>query len=67
MRVGGQHHVLAALPLGKRPGTHCMSLGGQVCTGAENLARTGIWSPDYPVRSELLHRQICSKKHNPDV
>ena len=42
MRVGGQHHVLAALPLGKRPGTHCMSLGGQVCTGAENLARTGI-------------------------
>jgi hypothetical protein len=23
MGVGGQHHSLAALPLGKRPGTHC--------------------------------------------
>jgi len=26
--VGGQHYALAALPLGKRPGTHC--IGGWV-------------------------------------
>ena len=23
MGVGGQHHALAALPLGRRPGAHC--------------------------------------------
>jgi hypothetical protein len=28
MRVGGQRHTPAALPLGKRPGTHC--IGGCV-------------------------------------
>jgi hypothetical protein len=28
MGVGGQHHAPAALPLGKRPGTHC--IGGWV-------------------------------------
>jgi hypothetical protein len=28
MGVGGQHHALAALPAGKRPGTHCR--GGQI-------------------------------------
>jgi hypothetical protein len=28
MGVGGQRHASAALPLGKRPGTHC--IGGQV-------------------------------------
>jgi hypothetical protein len=46
MRVGGQRHALAATPLGKRPGTHSVSLGGKVCTGAENLARTRIRFPD---------------------
>ena len=29
---------------------------GPVCTGAENLAPTGIQSPDCPARSELLYR-----------
>ena len=57
--VGGQHHALAALPLGKRPGTHC--IGGWVATGpvwrgAENLAPTGIRSPDRSARSKSLYR-----------
>jgi hypothetical protein len=29
---------------------------GLVCTGAENLASTGIRSPDLPARSESLYR-----------
>jgi hypothetical protein len=39
----------------ERPGTHSTGgrLGpGQVCTGAENLASTGIRSPDSPAHSE---------------
>jgi hypothetical protein len=28
MGLGGQHHVVASLPPGKRPGTHC--IGGWV-------------------------------------
>ena len=41
---------------------------GPVWTGAENLAPTGIWSPDRPSRSESLYRlshpgpiQICTE------
>jgi hypothetical protein len=49
--VGGQRYAPAALPPGKRPGTHCF--GGRagpraVWTGAENLASTGNPSPDRP-------------------
>ena len=45
MRVGGQHHAPAALPLGKRPVTQ--RIGGWVdprsgLTGAENLVPMGI-------------------------
>jgi len=29
---------------------------GPVWTGAENFARTGIWSPDRPARSQSLYR-----------
>jgi hypothetical protein len=59
MRVGGQLHAPAALPPGKRPSTHF--IGGWVApepvwTGAENLAPTGIRSPDRPARSESLYR-----------
>ena len=59
MGVGSQRHTLAALSMGKRPGTHC--IGGwvghrPVWTGAENLALTRIWSPDRPARSESLYR-----------
>jgi hypothetical protein len=43
----------------ERPGTRCKEAGlatGPVWTGAENLASTGIQSPDYPARSESLYR-----------
>ena len=46
-------------PLGERPSTHCT--GGWVgpragWIGAENLAPTGIRSPDRPARSQSLYR-----------
>jgi hypothetical protein len=52
MGVGGQCHTLAALPLGKRPGTHCT--GGWM--DAENLAPIEIRSVDRPACSELLYQ-----------
>ena len=57
--MGGQYHAPAAWPPGKRPGTHCVGGWGgpgPVWTGAENLASTGIRSPDLPARSESLYR-----------
>jgi len=53
MRVDGQRHDPASLPLGGTHGTHCT--GGWVGpkgvrTGVENLAATGIRSPDRPAR-----------------
>jgi hypothetical protein len=41
------------------PGTHCIGgwVGpGAVWTGAENLASTGMRSPDGPAHNESLHR-----------
>jgi hypothetical protein len=52
MRVAGQRQAPAALPLGKRPGTHYT--GGWM--GVERLVFTGIRSQDRPVRSESLYR-----------
>jgi hypothetical protein len=49
MWVGGQRHAPAALPPGKRAGTHCTGrwLGlGLIYTGAENLVPNGIRSSD---------------------
>jgi hypothetical protein len=44
----------------ERHGTHCIGgwvgLPGPFWTGAENLAPTGIWSPDRPACSEMLYR-----------
>jgi len=42
----------------ERPGTHCTGgwVGPPVWTSAENLAPTGIRSPDRPTRSESLYR-----------
>ena len=59
MDVSGQRHAPAALPPGKRPGVHfpgewVRHVDGW--TGAENLAPTGIRSPDRPARSESLYR-----------
>ena len=45
----------------ERPGTHCTGgwVGpGSVWMGAENLASSGIRSPDRPACSELLYRLI---------
>jgi hypothetical protein len=51
--VGGQRHTLAALPPGKRPGTHCTRgwVGPRAgLEGAENLAphRDSIPGPSSP-------------------
>jgi hypothetical protein len=50
---------MSRLYLRERPGTHCIGgwVGpGLVCKSAENLAPTGIRSPDRPARSESLYR-----------
>ena len=39
-----------------RSGTHCTGGSQLVWTGVENLAPTGIRSPDCPARSESLHQ-----------
>ena len=57
MRVGGQRHGPAALFPGKKPSTVVQEAGWKArWTDAENLARTGIRSPDRPARSESLYR-----------
>jgi len=59
MGVGGQRHAPASLPPGKDPVLIVQEAGwapGPVWTGAENLAPTGIRSPDRPARSESLYR-----------
>jgi hypothetical protein len=52
--VGGQRHAPATLPTGKIRYPLYRRLGwpqGPVWTGTENLAPTGIQSPDPPTRS----------------
>ena len=59
MGVGGEHHALAAFILGKDPVPSVQEAGWAsepVWIGAENLAPTGIRSPDLPARSESLYR-----------
>ena len=59
MGLGGQRHAPAALPAGKRLGTHFIGgwvAPGPVRTGAEHFAYTGIRSPDRAARSKSLHR-----------
>jgi hypothetical protein len=59
MGVGGQHHALAAFTPGKDPVPIAQKTGWAsepVWIGAENLAPTGIRSPDLPARSESLYR-----------
>jgi hypothetical protein len=56
MGVGGWRHASAALPPGKRPIVQEAGWApGPVSTDAENLAPTGIRSPDPPARSKSLH------------
>jgi hypothetical protein len=54
--VRGQRHAPAALYPREKPGTYCT--GGWVGsrTGAENLAFTGIQSPDRSALSQSLYR-----------
>jgi len=60
MAVGVQRHAPAALPTGKRSGTHC--IGGWVgpragldgC-GKSSPTRSGIWSPDRPISVRTSH------------
>ena len=59
MWVGGQNHAPAALPPGKTRSPLYRRLGGPpgpVWKVVENLAATGIRSPDRPARSESLYR-----------
>jgi len=57
--MGGQRHAPAALPPGKDPVPIVYEAGwapGPVWTGEENLAPTGIRSPDRLARSESPYR-----------
>ena len=59
MGVGGQRHAPAALTAGNELVPIVQEAGwapGPVWTSAENLAPTGIRSPDRPARSESLYR-----------
>ena len=62
--MGGQRQATAASPSGKRPirvvqEAEAEWAPGTVWTGAENLAATGIRSPDRSARSESLYRLRC--------
>jgi len=54
MCVGGQSHALTALPTGNRHGTRRTVGWVRSRAGVENLAHSGIGSPDRPARSEQL-------------
>jgi len=56
MNVGVQHHSPAGLPPGMTGYPLYRTLDGPVWMGVENLAPTGIRSPDRPTRSESLCR-----------
>ena len=53
MEMGCQRHAPAALPPGKRCGTHCT---GTVWPVRKISPLTGPRSPDHPVRGESLYR-----------
>ena len=59
MVVGGQRHAPATFTPGKDPVTIVQEAEwtpGPVWIGAENLAATGIRSPDLQARSKSLYR-----------
>jgi hypothetical protein len=59
MGVGGQNHAPVAFTSGKDPVPIVQEAGWAseaVRIGAENLAPTGLRSPDLPARSESLFR-----------
>ena len=51
--MSGQRHAPAALPLGKKPGTHCIGCWVGPRAGLDGYGKsafTGIRSPDRPAR-----------------
>ena len=72
MEVGGQRHAPAAFTPGKDPVPIVQEAGwasGPIWAVEENLAPTGIRSPDRPVRRQSLYRlrypthgRICQTK-----
>ena len=69
MGVGGQRYAPVALSPGKEPVSIVQEAGlvpGPVWTGAENIASTGIRSPNRPVRSQSLYRK-CYLANNQRV
>jgi hypothetical protein len=61
----GQRHASAALPPGKRIGTHCIGAWVDPRAGLEGpgkFASTGIWSPDRTARSESLFRSTVDRR-----
>jgi hypothetical protein len=68
--VGGQRHAPAALPPGKRPGTHCPEaewVPGPVWTGAENLAPKRIRSPNVQPCGIAVVGSKVVKRNSPTV
>jgi hypothetical protein len=66
MWVGGQRHTPAALPPGKTWYPLYRRLVGphySVWTGAENLAPTGIQSPDRPARRVAIPTKLPRPTH----
>jgi hypothetical protein len=66
MGVGGQHHTLAALPLGKEPSAHFTggSLGFMTSPDeCGNITHNGSRSPERPALSESIVIKI-TVKHN---
>jgi hypothetical protein len=64
--VGGQRHTPAAFTPGKDRVPIVQEAGcapGPVWIGAENLAPTGILSPDLPARSKSLYRLCYPDSH----
>jgi len=55
MGMGGERHDPAVLPPENRPGTQGTG-GPKPVLGAENLAPTGIRSPDSPARNKSLNQ-----------
>ena len=62
--MGGQRNAPAALSPEKTPLQEAEWEDGSVWTGAENLAVTGIRSPDRPARSESLYRLSFRGPHH---
>jgi hypothetical protein len=65
--MGGQPHVPAALLPGTDPVPIVQKAGwapGPIWTGAENLAPTGIRSPDRSASSESLYRLSYPRPEN---